>query len=340
MSEWSTTPPASSGANEQKLAFATSTGLRLGGFVYGTIVAIAALVASARTYPHDADHATMLVALASLLLWLAHVYAHGVGESVARGEHLRIGELREIARHELPIIQAAVPLVGALLLSVVGLMSEDASLWLAFALGITLLGVQGLRFAADGATGSLRDAGRHRRKLQLRRRSRLVEAASHSLKADAGPPACVERVCCARFDPMEWAVIWGGDPEDVCLSASGVAQLSDLDALWHEAVSDPRWREGMKVLLDYRDSDWTHLSVNEIEQRATRIKEMAAEIGPQHIAHVVRDSANYQSVRLVALRLDWQVPFRTRLFTSIEAAREWLRVPTASLPHVVPRPEQ
>jgi hypothetical protein len=138
---------------------------------------------------------------------------------------------------------------------------------------------------------------------------------------------------------MEWAVVWGGDPEDVCLSASGAAQLADLDALWREAVSDVRWREGMKVLLDYRDSDWTKLSVSEIEQRAARIRAMAAEIGAQHIAHVARDAASYEAVRLVALRLDWEVPFQTRLFTSLDAAREWLRVPTASLPHVVPRPD-
>ena len=138
---------------------------------------------------------------------------------------------------------------------------------------------------------------------------------------------------------MDYAITWGGDPEDVCLTTSGVAQLSDLDALWREAVSDPRWREGMKVLLDYRDSDWTHLSVAEIEQRAARLKEMSAEIGPQQIAHVARDSASYQAGRLVGLRLDWQVPFQTRLFTSIEAAREWLRLPATSLPHVVPKPE-
>ncbi|HEY2371397.1 MAG TPA: hypothetical protein VGH82_02510 [Gaiellaceae bacterium] len=139
---------------------------------------------------------------------------------------------------------------------------------------------------------------------------------------------------------MEWTVTWEGDPEDVCLTTSGIAQLSDLDALWREAVSDPRWHEDMKVLLDYQGSDWTHLTVSEIQQRAARIKEMAAEIGPQLIAHVARDSASYHVARLVGLSLDWQVPFQTRLFTSLDAAREWLQLPTASLPHVVPRPEE
>ena len=137
---------------------------------------------------------------------------------------------------------------------------------------------------------------------------------------------------------MEWAVTWGGDPEDVCLTTSGVAQLTDLDALWREAVSDPRWRDGMRVLLDYRDSDWTHMSVNEIEQRAARLRDMGAQIGPQQIALVAGDLASYQAQRLVGLSLDWRVPFHARLFTSLEAAREWLRLPTASMPHVAPRP--
>jgi hypothetical protein len=139
---------------------------------------------------------------------------------------------------------------------------------------------------------------------------------------------------------VDYAITWDGDPEDVCLTTSGVAQVSDLDALWREAVSDPRWREEMKVLLDYRGSDWTHLSMSEIEQRAARLKEMAAEIGPQQIAFVARDSASYQIGRLLAMFLDWQVPFQARLFTSLEAARGWLRLPTASLPHVVPQPQE
>ncbi len=139
---------------------------------------------------------------------------------------------------------------------------------------------------------------------------------------------------------MDYTITWGGDPEDVCLATSGVAQLSDLDALWREAVSDPGWRKEMKILADHRSSDWTHFTVAEIEQRAARIKEMAAEIGPQQIAFVARDSASYQVGRLVALLLDWQVPFQVRLFTSVEAAREWLRLPTGSPPHVVPRPSR
>jgi hypothetical protein len=75
----------------------------------------------------------------------------------------------------------------------------------------------------------------------------------------------------------------------------------------------------MKVLLDYRGSDWTGLAVSEIKQRAARVKEMAAEIGRQQIAHVARVPASYQAARLVGLSLDRQVPFQTRLFTSLGA---------------------
>jgi hypothetical protein len=122
-------------------------GERLAGFIYGTIVALAVIVAGARAYPHDAGHIAALVSVAAVALWLAHVYAHGLGHSVAHDKHLTFGELRRIAHREWSIVEAAVPPVGALLLGAVGLISTRGAVWLAFALGLVVLAAQGLRFA-------------------------------------------------------------------------------------------------------------------------------------------------------------------------------------------------
>jgi hypothetical protein len=122
-------------------------GERLAGFVYGTIIVLAVLVAGAKAYPNQAGHIAALVAVTSVVFWLAHVYAHGLAESVAKDEHLSIANLQRIARREGSIVEAALPPVAALLLGAVGLMSTRTAVWVAFGLGLALLVVQGIVFA-------------------------------------------------------------------------------------------------------------------------------------------------------------------------------------------------
>ena len=138
---------------------------------------------------------------------------------------------------------------------------------------------------------------------------------------------------------MDYAITWGGDPEDVCLATSGVASVADLDAMVREAVRDPRWIGGMKVLLDHTQSDWTAMTTAEIEQRAELLKQLTVEIGPQQIAFVAGPE-NYSVGRLLHLLLDWQVGYVGRVFDSLEDAREWLsRPPHVARAHAAPRPE-
>jgi hypothetical protein len=122
-------------------------GERLAGFIYGTIVALAVVVAGARAYPHDAGHIAALVAVTTVALWLAHVYAHGLGHSVAHDEHLSRAELQHIARREGSIVEAAVPPVAVLLLSAVGVVSTHFAIWAAFVVGLLVLAATGIAFA-------------------------------------------------------------------------------------------------------------------------------------------------------------------------------------------------
>jgi hypothetical protein len=122
-------------------------GERLGGFIYGTIVALSVVVAGSKAYPHEPGHAAVVVAITSVVFWLAHVYAHGLGQSVARDERLRLAPLRHVAYQELALVEAAVPPVVALLLGALGLLSAGASYWVAFALGLLVLGAEGILYA-------------------------------------------------------------------------------------------------------------------------------------------------------------------------------------------------
>jgi hypothetical protein len=133
----------------------SAMGERLGGFVYGTIVVLSVLVAGARAFPHDAGGIAVLVVATSVVFWLAHVYAHGISRSIADDERLSVVDLLQIARHEGSIVEAALPPVVALLLGVVGVVSTQTAVWIAFGLGLFVLFVEGLVVARVERFGPL-----------------------------------------------------------------------------------------------------------------------------------------------------------------------------------------
>jgi hypothetical protein len=129
-----------------RLGFA-GMGERLGGFIYGTIVVLAVVVAGAKAYPDSAGRIAILVVVTSLALWLAHVYADSLAQSVARDQHLTVAEVQHIARRERSIAEAAVPPVAALLLGAFGVVSTQGAVWAAIGLGLVVLAVQGVTVA-------------------------------------------------------------------------------------------------------------------------------------------------------------------------------------------------
>ena len=133
----------------------SAMGVRLGGFVYGTIVVLSVLVAASRAYPHDAGRIAALVAVTSLVFWVAHVYAHGISQSIAGEDRLSLADLREIARHEGSIVEAALPTVVVLLLAMLGVISTQTAVWIAFVLGLFVLFVEGIVVARVERFGPL-----------------------------------------------------------------------------------------------------------------------------------------------------------------------------------------
>ena len=119
----------------------------IAGAVYGTIVVLAALIAGASAYKHDLWRLEGVVASSVLVLWVAHMYAHGVGESLELGRRLTGAERRAVARREVSIALAAVLPLSAVTLGALGILASGTALWVAFGIGIATLTVQGVRFA-------------------------------------------------------------------------------------------------------------------------------------------------------------------------------------------------
>jgi hypothetical protein len=119
----------------------------LAGTVYGTIVVLAVIAAGSAPAEVEAWPLVALVVSTTLVLWAGHVYAHGLAESVRLGRRLDVTELRVLARREAAIPLAALAPSVALCLGALELIREGAAVWLALGLGVTILGVEGLRYA-------------------------------------------------------------------------------------------------------------------------------------------------------------------------------------------------
>lgn len=131
---------------------------RLGGFVYGTIVVLSVIVAGAKAYPDDTTRIAVLIAVTTVVFWLAHAYAHALAQSVRTREHLTFDEVRRIGRHEAALVQAGVPSIAVLLLGSLDVLDADTAIWLAVGFGLVVLAVQGFVFARVerlGRTGTV-----------------------------------------------------------------------------------------------------------------------------------------------------------------------------------------
>jgi hypothetical protein len=122
--------------------------------VFGTITAMATIAAYGRAFPDNPWRVEELVVSTAVVLWIAHIYTHALSESISEGRPLRFARLRTLGRRELGILLAAVPPSVALTLGALGLFDETASIWLALAVGLAILGLEGGRYARIEHLGS------------------------------------------------------------------------------------------------------------------------------------------------------------------------------------------
>jgi hypothetical protein len=119
----------------------------IAGTVYGTIVVLSLLTAGAAAYSDDLWRLVVITAAGMIVLWAAHVYAHGLGESVKIGRRLRGHEVAAIARRESSILLASILPIATIALGALGAVPGPTALWIAFALGVAALTVQAFRYA-------------------------------------------------------------------------------------------------------------------------------------------------------------------------------------------------
>lgn len=119
----------------------------IAGTVFGTIAAMATVTAYGKAFPHSPWKLEELVVSTAIVLWIAHIYAHGLSESISEQRPLRPGVLLALGKRERGIILAAVPPTIVLTLGTIGLFGENTSIWLALGVGLATLALEGWRYA-------------------------------------------------------------------------------------------------------------------------------------------------------------------------------------------------
>ena len=123
---------------------------------------------------------------------------------------------------------------------------------------------------------------------------------------------------------MEVTIEFGGDPQDVTITAWGVADVAGLRRLSAELKADPRYRAGLSILAVYSDLDMSGLSDLELAQVATESVERHWDLRPAALAIVATDLKTFARAREGVAHLGGSQEHR-RAFTSLDAAVAWLR---------------
>ena len=108
---------------------------------------MATLVAGAPAFRDKLWHLLAVVVVTTLVFWAAHIYAHGLAESLQLGRRLTGAELAQIAHRERAMGLAVVLPAPALVFGALGVISGSRAVWLALGLGVAALAVQGVRYA-------------------------------------------------------------------------------------------------------------------------------------------------------------------------------------------------
>jgi hypothetical protein len=112
--------------------------------IYGTILVMAVISALAHDESITSAELIAGVAATTIVFWIAHVYAEVLGNRL-EGEHaVSWNNVRLASRHEWPLVEAALPLVLALMLGVLGILSTDSAVNVAIAVGVVELFLWGI----------------------------------------------------------------------------------------------------------------------------------------------------------------------------------------------------
>jgi hypothetical protein len=101
------------------------------------------------------------VLVTGVVFWVAHVYARVLAASITRHRMLNRSEVREVLRHDWPLVEVTVPLVLILALGVLDVVPDKAAIlaaMLAVLVELVAAGAYAARMSGAGLRGTVASA--------------------------------------------------------------------------------------------------------------------------------------------------------------------------------------
>ncbi len=123
---------------------------------------------------------------------------------------------------------------------------------------------------------------------------------------------------------MKFSIEFGGDPQDVTITASGAADPAGFASMNERLMYDPRFRPGLAYLIDLSGVDVTELPQADAEQIAERGSENTWHYPPRAVAIVATSPRTLAQTQLAIAHMGGRKSGH-RAFATLEAAVAWLR---------------
>lgn len=121
--------------------------------IYGLILATSVIAVSREYDASNAGRIGVTVLVTGVVFWLAHVYARVLARSVTQHRMLSRPEVREVLRHDWPLVEVTVPLVLILALGALDVMSDRAAILVATLAALVELAAAGAYAARKSGAG-------------------------------------------------------------------------------------------------------------------------------------------------------------------------------------------
>ena len=125
--------------------------------IYGLILATSVIAVSREYDSSNAGLIGVTVLVTGIVFWLAHVYARVLAGSLTHPRTLNRSEVREVLRHDWPLVEVTVPLVLILVLGVLDVVPDEAAILagtLAALVELAAVGAYAARTSGSGLRGT------------------------------------------------------------------------------------------------------------------------------------------------------------------------------------------
>jgi hypothetical protein len=117
----------------------TRAGQNVAAAVYGQILATSLVATLSEDHEISAGQLLFWLGVTMVVFWIAHIYAEAVARRLGRKRDLDLPDIRELGKHDLPELMAAVPAMIVLALGWLGVLSRETAVELAIGVGVVLL---------------------------------------------------------------------------------------------------------------------------------------------------------------------------------------------------------